>query len=214
MDEKKCLNHPEVKADFSCKDCAVPLCKTCCFPQDDGTSLCPQCMKKKVKSQESPVKPEIAEGTMCSTHNNNPAQQICQKCQSPMCNTCDFSFPNNVHVCPNCVNKTNDQTPGQKKKMIWSMVLAGIATLGYPLILFSMAWLTKEGFEPRYIDAIVGGLLLAVILAPGLTGLAFAVNSLPRGKKKTGMMWTSLIWNSLIITPVLFLLTIGRFILK
>jgi predicted Zn finger-like uncharacterized protein len=44
---RMCVQHPSVWADHTCALCGSPICKTCEFPQTDGTHLCPDCVTKK-----------------------------------------------------------------------------------------------------------------------------------------------------------------------
>jgi len=147
----------------------------------------------------------IPEGTMCHLHPAVPAVQICQVCKKPTCKTCDFAFPDNIHVCPNCVNKPQTLSPRQKKNLAWSYVMAAIATFGYFFILFMTAALGSN--LPHQIS---GLLLMLVVLGPSIAGISFAINARTRNRKKTISMWVALIWNSLVMGIFLVLILIGN----
>jgi hypothetical protein len=199
-----CRNHPQLEADFKCVKCGTFICKTCVFPQPDGTSLCPDCMMKSVTKKSSPSAAPIPEGTMCRIHPGVPAVQICQMCQTPICKTCDFEFPDNIHICPNCVNKPLTLSPRQKKNLAWSYVMAVVATLGY---FFNMYLAVVLG--PDMPDQVRGFIFMLTVLGPSIAGLSFAINARTRNRKKTLSVWISLIWNSLIICLFLILVIVG-----
>lgn len=148
----------------------------------------------------------IPEGTMCHIHLAVPAVQICQICQKPICKTCDFAFPNNIHVCPNCVNKPLTLSPRQKKSLVWSYVMAAIATLGYFFTLLLAAVL-----GPDLPDQVSGLIFMLLVLAPSITGISLAINARTRNRKKTISIWIALIWNSLVIGIFLVLVLVGLF---
>lgn len=57
---RMCVQHPSVGADYICALCGRPICKTCEFPQTDGTHLCPDCVtKKQVQTKAGPDLAEI-----------------------------------------------------------------------------------------------------------------------------------------------------------
>lgn len=147
----------------------------------------------------------IPEGTMCHLHPSVPAVQICQICKKPTCKTCDFAFPVNIHVCPNCVNKPLTLSPRQKKNLAWSYVMAATATFGYFITLFIAAVLGSN--LPRQISGLV---LMLVILGPSITGISLAINARTRNRKKPISIWVALIWNSLVMGIFLVLILVGN----
>lgn len=41
-----CINHPNAKAEFTCRICGSPICKTCVFEFNDNIYICPNCVNK------------------------------------------------------------------------------------------------------------------------------------------------------------------------
>jgi hypothetical protein len=57
---------------------------------------------------ESP--PVVLAGVICVQHPTVQATQQCKRCGAFMCSTCDFAFPDGVHLCPACVSRPHDAT--------------------------------------------------------------------------------------------------------
>lgn len=200
-----CKNHPAVETEFKCLKCGTYICKTCVFPQPDGTSICPDCMQKPVTTETGPPAPSICEGTMCSIHPGVPAVQICQMCGTSICKTCDFEFPDNLHVCPNCINKPQTLSSKQKKYLVWSYVLAGVATIGFILSLFISVANQSKGM-----DMVIGLFFIIFALAPAIVGLSLGTSSRSRHQKKPVSLWIALIWNGILIGLYLILVIVGN----
>ncbi|MCP4152005.1 MAG: hypothetical protein GY757_29960, partial [bacterium] len=113
-----CRNHPTVEVDTKCADCGALICKTCSFPLKDENVLCQVCVQKPGANKKIPHPKPFPEGTMCSIHPGVPAELECQMCKVPICKTCCFEFPNNLHVCPNCINKPVAMSPKKRKNLI------------------------------------------------------------------------------------------------
>jgi hypothetical protein len=201
-----CRNHPTIEVDLKCDKCGAFICKTCAFPQPSGKSLCPQCMKESASGKRPPLEPHIPDGTMCCIHPNVPAVQICQICKKTICKTCCFEFPNDIHICPNCVNKPFPPSPKQKKNLVISYVLSSTATLGFIFCMFM-----QRLFETPIPAQLAGFFFMAIVLAPAITGLSFAINASSRNRKKPISIWISMIWNSFLIVLFLILTLVGLF---
>jgi len=200
----ECPNHPGVEAEFKCDKCGALLCKECVSAQSDGNSICLECKKKIAKIRKSRKGPSIPEGTMCLIHPGVLAENICQICQAPMCKTCDFSFPNDIHVCPKCVNKPYSLSPAQKKSLVWSYIMAAIGTVGY----FSNIYLFLN--LSIIVSAQLHGIIFLIsTLAPSIAGYSLGINARPRNRKKTTSIWGALIWNCILIVLFYVLIMIA-----
>src|SRR5690349_18101775 len=75
------------------------------------------------------IQPEI--NARCIRHPDSPAVVLCHNCRAPICATCDFSFPGDIHLCPNCAANPNPQISPKRKRLIgWSIALAGVSVMG------------------------------------------------------------------------------------
>ncbi len=201
-----CRNHPTVEVDLKCDKCGSFICKTCEFPQHGGKSLCPECIQKSVPNKKSPPVILVPEGTMCSIHPNVPAIRNCQICNLPVCNTCNFEFPNDINICPNCVNKPLAPSPRQKKNLIISYVLASLGTLSFFLCMYM-----ERLFGIHMSEQALGIIFFASVLGPGIAGLSFAISARTRNRKKPLSIWMAMIWNAILIGILLTLSIIGSF---
>ena len=48
----------------------------------------------------------------CARHRNVQAVTRCNNCGTPMCATCDFTFPGGVHLCPDCATAPGARVGG------------------------------------------------------------------------------------------------------
>src|SRR4051794_4881542 len=64
----------------------------------------------------------------CVKHPDSPAVVFCHNCRAPSCATCDFVFPGDIHLCPECaVNSRPKMSSGRRKLIPWSI---GLGILG------------------------------------------------------------------------------------
>lgn len=200
-----CRNHPAVEADYKCAKCGANLCKVCAYLQPENTSLCLECYKDVILNKRTHPPLHIPEGAMCSNHPTVPAVQICQLCQSPICKICDFEFPNNVHVCPNCVNKPTKPSQKCQRNLVWSYILAALGTFGYFLNMY-FYW----QIAPALSEHVYGIFFMAIILGPSITGLSLATSAKIPNRKTPLNILISMIWNSLLIGIFFILVIVGQ----
>ena len=199
-----CPQHPSVQAEHACARCSTTVCATCAFPQADGTQLCPECA-----SQKSPGPPAAAvpAGTMCAQHPSVQAARLCTACGSPMCETCDFTFPGNVHVCPRCVAQPKGELSAKRKRSVrWSLALAVWCTLGLAVLLCGAL---AEVADTQEELAVLGVVISLLVLTPSIIGTAVGVSALDRRLSNPASIWVAVIWNSLILGLLLILTIIG-----
>jgi hypothetical protein len=147
----------------------------------------------------------VAAGTVCRTHQQNAAVAYCRSCAAPICNTCDFAFPNGVHVCPHCVSRPPQRiTPTRKAQLIWSYALAVAATVGIVITaIVAMGMASQE-------DVILLGLVvIALVLAPNMAGLGVSLCATDKRLGNPPVVWGAVIWNG-----ILTLLIVGAHLLS
>jgi hypothetical protein len=254
-----CARHPDVAAEYVCANCEAAMCKTCMFPKEDGTYLCPDCIIKENQSktnpnlenirklwQESPdeyvkkaatediqgyepsvariiideavkrglvvterqalpVSP-VAPGQMCLWHPAVQAVQLCKICNSPVCQTCDFTLPGNIHICPRCATARPQGLSGKRRSyMIWSYILAAWSTLG---AVFFMSGAAAAAMGPDIDTQAIGLLFMLVTLVPAIIGTALGSAAMQRNSKPISV-WITFLWNGLIIVLFLLLSIVG-----
>jgi hypothetical protein len=150
----------------------------------------------------------VRDGVMCAQHPQVKATQQCLYCGGFMCPTCDFSFPNDVHLCPTCASKSSDDglSPRRKKLLIWSFVLAAWTTIGMTCLVsgaFSGIATSKED------TAALGYALLFFVLAPGITGLAVGISAKHARLGNPPAIWIAIVWNAILIASFIVLDVIG-----
>jgi hypothetical protein len=194
-----------------CPGCNAAICDLCAFPQDDGSRLCPACAT--VQAAEPGVRGGPAleapavQDRKCKQHPGVTAVQICHICKEPMCATCDFLLPGNFHVCPTCATAPQAPlSPKRKKMLIGSFALAGWCTL-------FMAVLLGGGFRSMARDKesqqALGLLVMALLLAPAIAGVALGVNSKGRSSSGSFAPWIAIAWNGMILGGYILLMIIG-----
>lgn len=179
-----------------------PVCKKCAALPDKGPREAPLYQLPPLPPDKPDEKKDI-KVNMCSLHPGVPAVQTCQICQAPICQTCDFVFPDNVHVCPNCVNKPQPMPGNRKRNLIISYVMAGLSTLGY---IFSFYLGAIEAMT----EDVIGISLLIFGLGPAIIGISVGTSTRVRGRKKPISTWVTMIWNGILIGFYLTLLVIGN----
>ena len=150
---------------------------------------------------------QVREGVMCEQHPQVKATQQCLYCGGYMCPTCDFSFPNEVHLCPKCASKSEDGlSPRRKKLLIWSFVLAAWTTIGMTCLVSG----AFSGFATSKDDlAALGYALLLFVLAPGITGLALGVSAKHARLGNPPSIWIAITWNAILVASFIILDVIG-----
>ena len=117
-----CINHPTSVAISKCHSCGALMCALCVFPISDSARLCPDCiMQESSGEDESSDSGELSEhlvGKMCTNHPTSQAVVFCILCGAPICETCDFVFAGNVHVCPACTEKPRHELSAKRRKKL------------------------------------------------------------------------------------------------
>ena len=216
-----CPRHPTAQVSHQCARCQTPVCATCEFPQPDGTYLCPDCVMRANQPGGAvaaavppgvpaavPAAPVVPLGTVCRWHPNTQAVQICKACGAAMCQTCDFVFPGNLHLCPACATAPQQGLTGKRRAyLIWSYVLAVWATV---VLAFIMSGALADSVQTEEDAMALGVAMLLLILVPAIIGTALGSAAMRRNSKPISV-WVATIWNAVLIGAHILLCIIGSF---
>ncbi len=144
----------------------------------------------------------------CANHPSNNAVRRCVSCGTPICETCAFTFPGNVVVCPSCaVSPKTTLSPKRRSYLILSFICASIATL-FMVALFGGAF---EGMLQDESDLqVLGVIMMLVLLGSTVPGIALAVSARLPGRPSSIGIWIAMIWNSVLLAGFLLLCLIGN----
>lgn len=207
----KCVKHPTQPGTNECGDCRRYFCDTCIFTTKDNQKICIDCMllrKKSMPASEAALPPENLEGIQCSIHPSNPATHRCRSCGIPTCDICTFSFPGNLHLCPNCLNKPQEISPRRKKNIIWSYAMAIVCTIGLGLIFLVARGMNSNSNEEAMA---FGTLFIFLCLIPSIIGIATGSGARLRGQKTPLSILIPIVWNGLVLGLFILLTIIGNF---
>jgi hypothetical protein len=152
--------------------------------------------------------PRPPAGTMCVQHAATEAVARCRVCNKGMCATCDFELPGNMHVCPNCIESHNDQEISPKRiRRAWIAIALAIFTTIVMTTLLTGLLQTGLGLDPN--DEAVSTIVGNLILWPAIAGLVLALMSRDRRLRNSALIWTAVIWNSVLTGIFLLLMIIG-----
>lgn len=202
VSQSTCVRHPSVPTDVHCSSCGVAICDTCAFPQSDGRRLCPECAQRPsfLPPGFTPA-PEVPSGVHCAWHADVQAVHYCKACRKPVCPTCDFTLAGNVHVCPDCATKPQQNISSKRKsKITWSFVTAIISTVCFAIMLGGIAVEAAE-------------LVFTLVVFASLFGTGIAVSALERRLVNPPSLWIAVIWNSILLALCLLFMLIGALML-
>ncbi|MBD5782382.1 hypothetical protein IEN85_22980 [Pelagicoccus sp. NFK12] len=148
----------------------------------------------------------------CRSHPSVKAEAACKHCDAPICNTCAFTYPNGLVLCPSCASaKPEVMTPKRIQGRRMSYIMAWIATFffivifgGYTAPLFDT--MTEDEYE-----TLAGFLIIFLVLAPAVAGLSFGIGSLNKRRGNPVSILVPPIWNGILIGMFVLLTIIGLF---
>jgi len=230
-----CAHHPGVRAYFVCRQCQAPVCSECCYRMPEGTYLCKECHAGpkaattappaaavvsapsglKLKKHEPPVhqpapmRVSTSQAKPCAQHPHVFAVASCQLCGAGSCATCDFVFPGNLHLCPDCATTgQSGLSPRRKKYMIVSFILAGWSLVALVAVMVGAAVLF--GDDP-IAEMALGVVLIVVAYLPSIVGTALGMSAFRKGASNPLSVWIALILNSLVLAGFTLLVLVGNF---
>jgi len=144
-------------------------------------------------------------GTRCVQHPDAPAVTLCHNCRAPVCATCDFAFPGDIHLCPSCATNSRPQmSKGRRKLIPWSIGLAVVGLLG----LVGMVVVITALHNKETAGAVAIGFQL-ISFWPAVIGLALGVSTIDKRLKTPGIIWIGIIGNGLVVAIWLLMIVIG-----
>jgi hypothetical protein len=211
---RPCVRHPDVTAPHRCARCATPICDTCAFTGPDGGFVCPDCMtvRKQGVASGDPHRtfhvPPV--GLRCARHATVEAVRWCKLCRAAICPTCDFTFPGDVHLCPECATKPQTGLSSKRRKLLfWSFALAGWSTLATAAVLVYSAAASAAGPTSKHEEDLVGMIFGLLTFWPSLIGLATGVADFDRRLTNLAVIWVAVAWNGVVLAGLLTLIVIG-----
>ena len=147
-------------------------------------------------------------GTTCSVHPETPAIRLCSICSSPICQTCEFLFPGNLHLCTTCATKPRDVklSPGRRRNLVIAYICVIWATLATVLLFTAGAIIDDEK-----ILLAIENLFGFAVLIPSIIGTALAFAVLDKRLTNPLAVWIAVVWNSLYIFFLIILTCVGIF---
>ena len=134
----------------------------------------------------------------CALHPEVKTSRRCAGCGAHICETCDFSLPGHIHICPTCaMNSPTGLSSSRKKLVIASILLAIWATVGFTLALIG----GLASVDPK----VSGFVELLLILAPSTIGFGLGWSAQESRLQNPVAVWIAILWNALIMFPYLFL---------
>lgn len=193
-----CIFHPGTPAAFACAGCRRLVCRKCTYPQHDGRILCGQCALQSASPNltRSQSLSSVVSLGMCQLHPTVEATERCKYCEAPLCKTCDFRFPHNIHLCARCATRpSTGWTRSRKVPLVGSLVALCWVSLAIAARFVTLQSLPADS-NPA-VRTIVELALLAIILLPSIAGLGMACGSFSRRLGNPPLVWVSLALNTL-----------------
>jgi hypothetical protein len=192
--EGKCAKHPKMDSVQICADCQAPMCRMCLYRAPYGKKICPACsgrgapggsvapaLEASVASPaDKPVNPVMV-GVMCRTHPEVQAIHKCKICNAGSCQTCDFKFSGNVHICPVCVMKPRGGLSAKRQ----NYVIAG----------YVIAALTFVSYGLGEMQGSSGFMIISLVTC--LVGLPVSLAPLEKKLPNTNALWIGMVLNVL-----------------
>ena len=207
--EQACAYHPQAWASWRCAGCGMAICETCVFTQPDGTKVCPSCVSRRNTAGSTGPKGALTgmpRETKCKNHPGMDATSYCARCHTAMCQTCDFVFPGNIHLCPHCATSPQPMGSARKRNLIFSYLIAIWTSVGIGLIasgFFAHMVKTKSDVQ------LLGQGIMFLIFVPSIIGTALGFGTVDRRLSTPIAVWVSVVWNSVILLALVLLTFIG-----
>ncbi len=193
-----CAFHPGTPALVACAECRKLLCKKCSYSQHDGRHLCAQCAilsASPTLGNMQAFSSAVVAGT-CQVHRDVEAKVRCKYCNMLMCDTCDFRFPRDVHLCARCAT-TIPKGLSRSRKIL---LVGSLVALGWVLLVtgvkLAVAAMLPGDTSPVVFWALQA-VLLALVVQPSMIGFGLACGSFSRQEENPPLVWVSLGLNSL-----------------
>ena len=137
----------------------------------------------------------------CQNHPQVRAVVRCSRCSAQICQTCDFNFPGNLHLCPRCITLKPELTGSRKGMVTAAFILGGVATLA-AILVFSGAMAGAPVL-------LVGVFIQWVMLDTSVIGMGLSFGAVDRRLGTPAHVWVAAFWNLIIVVIGLLLFLIG-----
>jgi hypothetical protein len=212
-----CIHHPNLRAAFVCSTCKQLICELCAFTRTDGSRICSQCASSAGSRAaesgprlaiEAYAPPSRVHALKCLQHPNVPAVQVCKACSGPMCATCDFLLPGDIHLCPRCVAAPPKRMSRQRRGLVIAAYVFAIWGTFALAIVFSGALrsLTQSREDSEAFDMLFGLLLIV----PAIVGGGIGISCFDPRLRNPPSVWAAAIWNGLILLIYVGLIIVGH----
>jgi hypothetical protein len=150
-----------------------------------------------------PIEPRV----MCANHATVAAGHRCRSCKAAICDTCTFSFPGELHLCPACATKPPTALTEQRRNYLtWSYVAAAVTTLTLAvLLLLGASAGSRTPEDNKAIDTLLGWVLIISLGA----GLICGSLARPRGQPSPAAVRGALIWNWVLAGIFVLMMIVG-----
>jgi len=142
--------------------------------------------------------PQPALAAMCATHPSVAAVRRCSVCSKPMCATCDFEFPGNIHMCPECA--TRPRKGGSLGKRRGNVIASGVLAVISTICIAAMMSFYEEGLSE---------VLSMAIFIMIIVGVALSLGSIDRRLHNPAIVWVFAVWNGILLALMILLSIIG-----
>lgn len=204
--EQKCFHHPAVAATARCANCGRPICQTCCVSLKNNQSFCPECISSSAGADGvAPLSVLLGIGLMCALHPRLEAIARCEVCKTPICQTCCFTFPGNLRLCPACATAK----PGRLSKSRKNLVAGSLVSAGW--VTLALVWMLAGGLNavpPQDRDLLDIGIGFLVVL-PALIGAALSISAYESRSPNPPIVWVGIVWNLLLLGGLLLTSIVG-----
>jgi hypothetical protein len=144
----------------------------------------------------------------CAGHPQVEATARCRVCTKTVCATCDFSWPGDLHFCPDCVERSSTTTevdPARKRNTYIAIALASWSTI---LMVMMFGGAFQSLFEDPDTGKVADFIITNAILWPLLFGTGLSISAVEPKLQNTGLMKAVMWWNGVLLA-VMMLLVVG-----
>jgi hypothetical protein len=129
----------------------------------------------------------------CVNHGGVAAARRCAYCGAGICETCTFTFPSELHLCPTCATQPSPAVLERKKKfLVWAYVGAIVGTLTVlGLVVYGASGAARRGQADEGVNVLMGWLIMGSVG----TGVVCSNLARTRGATSTWALRAALIWN-------------------
>jgi hypothetical protein len=201
-----CVHHPDLRASFVCSACKQLICELCAFTRTDGTRVCSQCASSPAAlaaeagarlSMQGYAAPSRVHALKCLQHPNVAAIQVCKGCGGPMCGTCDFLLPGDLHLCPRCVAAPPKRMSGQRRGLIIAAYV--FAVWGTFAIAVRESGVLQGMVQSPGDQIVLGYIIILFIRVPVLIGAGLGFSCFDPRLRNPPAVWIAAIWNGLLL---------------